>query len=192
MSAFTFTDEQELLTKFKAGDENAFQILYNAYKGLLYNHAYRKLQNREEVKDIIHEIFLSLWEKREQLTIQENLDAYLFRAVRYKIIDHISKKQSANKYADHFQAFLDSYTDNADHLVRTTILTSLIDQEIERLPPRMKQVFELSRKENLSHKEIAERLDITEQSVRSHVKNALSILRLKLGMFLVAALLLHS
>ncbi|MFA6152007.1 MAG: RNA polymerase sigma-70 factor [Chitinophagaceae bacterium] len=191
MSSLTALDEKDLLQRLSAGDETAFATLYNQYKGLLYIHAYRKLQNREEAKDIIQEIFVSIWEKRKSLEITTGLSAYLYQAVRFKVIDRIARKQTASAYMDHFQAFLDTYSAGTDHMARERILSSIIDKEIGQLPPKMRQVFELSRKQYLSHKEIAEQLNITEQSVRSHIKNALKILKPKLGIFILVALLLY-
>lgn len=175
--------DASLLIAMKSGNQQAFEILYNKYKTLLYIHAYKKLQDREQVKDLIHEIFLNIWEKRSTLVIQENFSNYLYHAVRYKVIDVIASKYTAEKYK-HFQSFLDNKTTPADYRVRERILTSIIDKEINGLPPRMREVFELSRVENLSHSQIAEKLGLTTQSVRSHIKNALRILRVKLNLYL--------
>jgi len=188
MIATDLTDEKKLLDRLSGGDEVAFGILYNQYKGLLYVHAYRKLNNREEVKDIIHSLFLGLWERRAELDIKENLSVYLYKAIRYRIIDVLARKKTAATYVDNFQSFINNYADNTDHLVRQKVLGSIIDKEIEQLPPKMRRVFEMSRKENLTHKEIADLLNISEQSVRSHVKNALQILRSKLGLYFILVL----
>lgn len=77
-----FDDDTALLLALKNGDHKAYETLYNKYKGLLYVHAYKKLKDREQVKDIIHEIFLSLWEKRSSLTITVKFSSYLYQAVR--------------------------------------------------------------------------------------------------------------
>lgn len=187
--------ESELLQKLVAGDEGAFRSLYDKYKGLLYIHAYRKLKNKEESRDIIQDIFLSIWERRERLNITESFSAYLYKAIRYKVIDRINKRNDATTYQAHFQAFLNTYlnasVDNADHLVREKILTSIIDKEISQLPPKMRHVFELSRKSDMSHKEIADQLNLSEQTVRTHVKHALQVLRTKLGLYLLLSILLH-
>jgi RNA polymerase sigma-70 factor (family 1) len=184
-------DDTSLLTALKAGNQHAFELLYHKYKGLLYVHAYKKLGDREQVKDLIHEIFLSLWEKRSTLTIQDNFSSYLYHAVRYKVIDVIDAKNTAEKFK-HFQSFLNQPSIPADYLVRERILQSIIEKEIESLPPRMRKVFELSRIENQTHSQIAEKLGLTTQSVRSHIKNALRILRIKLNVYLPFLLWLFS
>ncbi len=169
-----------LLQALKLGDENAFKTLYDKYKGPLYVHAYKKLGDREGVRDLIQEIFLNIWEKRSTLTVQKCFSAYLHQAVRYKVMDIISAKYAVAKY-QHFQSFLDSQTIPTDYLIRESMLTSIITKEVDSLPPRMREVFLLSRSQRLNHQQIAEKLGISIQSVRSHIKNALRILRVNLG-----------
>lgn len=174
--------DELLLQQLKAGDSLAFKKLYEKYNAVLYAHAFKKLGEREVVKDLIHEVFLSIWQKRETLNVTGSFSAYLHHAVRYKVIDQISSKYTVEKYRL-FQSFLDKQSTPADYLVRERIMTSIIDQEIDNLPPRMREIFLLSRIEHLSHGEIAEKLGISTQGVRSHIKNALRILRVKLTVF---------
>lgn len=181
MYTLPFDDEKNLLHKLQNGDRLAFEIIYHRYKGLLYVHASKHLKNQEEAKDIIHDIFFNLWQNRAALRIQENLTAYLYQAVRNRAINVQLKSSKADEYQNSFQQFLTHFHVETDHLVREKMLLEHIEQEVASLPERMRTVFELSRKEGLSHKEIAEQLNISEQSVRSHVKGALKILRLRLG-----------
>lgn len=185
MSALPFNDEKNLLHKLQNGDRLAFEIIYHRYKGLLYVHASKHLNDQEEAKDIIHDIFSNLWQNRTTLHIQENLTAYLYQAVRNRVINQQLKSHRADEYINSLQEFISHVQADTDHRVREKMLMELIEQEIASLPPKMRIVFELSRKEGLSHKEIAEQLHITEQSVRSHVKGALKILRLRLGLILI-------
>lgn len=178
----TLQNDVLLLNELKQGDQLAFKTLYEKYNASMYLHAYKKLGDKEIVKDLVHEVFLSLWEKRSTLAVHGSLSTYLHHAVRYKVIDIIAAKYTTDKYR-HFQSYLDQQTTPSDYLVRERIMTSIIDQEIENLPPRMREVFQLSRAEHLSHHQIAEKLGISTQSVRSHIKNALRILRVKLSIF---------
>lgn len=159
----------------------AFGILYNKYNGLLYLHAYNRLRDREAAKDMIQDLFTALWAKRDTLTINEGVSSYLYKSIRNRVIDYVAKQNISSKYIKSFGAYLESPQGTTDHLVREKQLTSLIEQEIARLPPQLKLVFELSRKENLSHKEIAEQLNLSDQTVRSYIKDALRILRVRLG-----------
>lgn len=174
--------DNELAELLRSGDRAAFTEIYNRYKWLLHTHAYKWMQDREEAKDIIHELFAALWTKRESLSFPDNLSAYLYTAVRNRIFNVISHQKVASQYLNSLQAFIDEDQAAADHLVREKQMTLLIEKEIAALPAKMRAVFELSRKEQLSHKEIAEQLAISEQTVRKHVQHALKILRVKLGL----------
>jgi len=176
--------DNDLLSLVREGDHAAFTAIYHRYKRLLYKHAYQRLRNEPEVDDIIHELFTSLWEKRETLAPQINLAGYLYTAVRNRIMDFLARQNVQSGYIGSLQAFMEKTESATDHLLRENQLTALIEKEIAALPPKMREVFELSRKAHLSHKEIAEHLGISEKTVKSQVNNALKILRVKLG-FLV-------
>jgi RNA polymerase sigma-70 factor (family 1) len=174
--------DAELTGLLKLSDENAFKEIYERYNSLLYIHAFKKLPNREEAKDVIQEVFSMIWDRREAFEVKTNLAGYLYTCVHHKILDHFIHLKTANKYIDSLQHFLDENRYTTDHLVREKQLSEIIEHEIAALPPKMRVVFELSRKDHLSHKEIAEQLGISEETVKSQIKNALKILRIKLGL----------
>src|SRR3546814_11491071 len=99
------------------------------------------------------------------------------------IIDIISKQKSSSAYIRSFGNYLHQSHDTPDYLVREKELAAMIEREISLLSPQLKTVFELSRNEHLSHREIAEKLGLTEQTVRGYIKNALTTLKLKFGAF---------
>ncbi|WP_316817396.1 RNA polymerase sigma-70 factor [Pedobacter nyackensis] len=175
-----FTD-QELTVLLKNGNHSAFTEIYHRYKRLLYTHAYQRLRNEQEVDDIIHELFTTLWLKRDTLVFKTNLSGYLYTAIRNRILDYVAHQKIESAYISSFASFLKKSEDFTDFLLREKQLEALIDKEIAALPPKMREVFELSRKENLSHEEIASRLGITKKTVKSQVNNALKTLRSKLS-----------
>jgi RNA polymerase sigma-70 factor (family 1) len=177
----SFTDG-ELTSLLLSGDENAFNQIFKRYNGLLYSHAYHKLRNREEAKDVVQDVFALLWSKRQEIHFKSNLVGYLYTAVRNKIFDFISHQTVETKYLDSLQSFLDNGTAITDHMIREKQIAAIIEQEIAALPPRMRLVFELSRKQHKSHQEIAEELGISQQTVTDQIKKALKILRSKLSM----------
>ncbi|QEK51062.1 RNA polymerase sigma-70 factor [Pedobacter aquae] len=190
MTEHKILSDYELVGLLKLNNQKAFAELYDRYKGLLYVHATRHLKDQEDAKDIIHDIFSNLWQNRASLNIQENLAAYLYQSVRNRIINFQLKNKRADEYANSFQSFLNNFHQaDTDHLIREKMLVELIEYEIASLPVKMRTVFEMSRKEGLSHKQISEKLNITEQSVRSHVKGALKILRFRIGFVLLTALI---
>ena len=182
-------DEHTLLQRMRAGDSEAFEAIYLRYSGVLYSHAAKQLKSQDGAKDIVHDIFMNLWNNRADLHISGALASYLFQSVRNRVINLKLKDHRYQEYVSSFSTFLVNFQSGTDYLVREKILTELIETEIASLPTKMKQVFELSRKEGLSHKEIALYLQITEQSVRSHIKGALRILRLRLGVVILSILL---
>jgi len=189
MTARTPLSDNELVDLLKTGDQYAYTEIYNRYKGVLYQHAYKRLPNQGEVDDIIHELFTTLWTKRETIVFKTNLSGYLYTAVRNRILDYISHQQVESAYFANLQQFIDHGAGVTDHRVRSNMLRDLIEKEISSLPAKMREVFELSRKSEFSHQEIADKLDISEKTVKNQIHNALKILRVRLGVFIYLCLL---
>lgn len=181
MSSYSAMSDAELALLLKEGNAFAYTEIYNRYKGLLYLFAYKRLGDREEARDLIHELFLSVWTKCNDINITSTLAAYLYTAVRNRILDLLSHRDVCLRYIENFQEYADSGHSSTDYLVRHNELLALIEQEIAALPPKMRQVFELSRKTDYSRKEIADELGLSEQTVKSHMHHALKILKVKLG-----------
>lgn len=173
--------DAELFTLLCNGDHKAYTEIYDRYSGILYVHAYKRIRNREEARDLIHELFTVLWSKRDQIVLKTELSAYLYRAVRNRIIDLVNHNKLQRSYVSSFEGFLNNGTNITDHAIREKELALLIEKEINALPEKMKQVFNLSRNEFRTHKEISEALDISEFTVRKQINNALKVLRPKLG-----------
>jgi RNA polymerase sigma-70 factor (family 1) len=167
------------------GDHKAYTQLYNRYFRLLYGYTYRKLQREDQSKDIIQEFFTELWAKREQLTPNENVGGYFFTAVNNRILNFFLREDVKSRYVQSFMQSLPGEGIATDHLVREKQLMALIEIEIQALPEKMRRIFELSRKEHLTHKEIAERLSISEKTVDRQISNAINRLRSKLEILLI-------
>jgi RNA polymerase sigma-70 factor (ECF subfamily) len=110
--------------------------------------------------------------------------------VHYKILDHFARQRTVAKYINALQGYINQNPDKADSLIREKQLSEIIESEIALLPPKMRVVFELSRKKHLTHRQIAEELGISEETVKSQIKNALKILRVRLGLISFLMLLL--
>jgi RNA polymerase sigma-70 factor (ECF subfamily) len=190
MHAYQSFTDQTLLTLLRQGDKDAYTVIYDRYKNLLYNHAYKKLGDPEEVKDVLQELFTNLWNKRVDIPVAMNLSGYLYAGIRNRILNLLSHKEVENKYLTSIQQYTQEGDYSTDLVIREKEMADLIQKEIDQLPPKMREVFLLSRKENLSHHEIAEQLSISEQTVAKQVTNALRILRVRLGSFFLLLLLL--
>ena len=183
-----YTDSQ-LASLLKKGDRDAFTAIYERFFGVLYIHAFNRLKDKDEAKDTIQDLFIKLWNKRDSVDFT-NLSNYLYTAVRNAVMNVVSHKAVKSKYISALPQSIVIADCITDHRLRERQLADIINKKIELLPPKMREVFQLSRFHNLSHKEIAEQLGISEQSVRSHVKNALKILRIRLGLILYLVLLI--
>jgi len=181
MPRYQSLSDAELFSLLCKDDHAAYTEIYDRYSGLLYIHAYKRMRNREEARDLIHELFTVLWSKRGQIILRTELSAYLYRAVRNRIIDLVNHNKLQSSYISSFEGFFNNGTNITDHAIRQKELSLLIEKEVDLLPEKMKQVFNLSRNECRSHKEISETLDISELTVRKQINNALKILRPKLS-----------
>ncbi|MGX5819448.1 RNA polymerase sigma factor [Chitinophaga lutea] len=190
MSNWSTLSDMELVALLKEGDQRAYTEIYHRYKKLLYVFALKRLDDADECKDILHELFLAIWARRAELHITGSLSSYLYTAVRNRIIDLMAHREVSDQYMQSFQHYLDKGVSNTDHLVRHKELLALIENEVAALPPRMRQVFELSRKTNYSRREIAEQLGLSEETVKSHLHHALRLLRGKLGFTMLSLLIL--
>lgn len=168
------------MTFISEDDDQAFAEIYQRYKGVLFLHAYRILGSEEEAKDVLQELFTTLWTKRNTIILKTSLSSYLYGAVRNRVFDIIAHKKVEEKYISSLATFIEQGECVTDQQLRERELAELIEKEIAMLPAKMREVFELSRKKNLSYKEIASELHISDKTVKKQVNNALHILREKL------------
>jgi RNA polymerase sigma-70 factor (ECF subfamily) len=190
MATYSDYSDQELAVLLKGGDRFAFAEIFERYNDLLYAHAYNKLRYKEEARDIVQDVFVKLWNRHERFELTGNLSGYLYTMTRNGIFSLLAHKNIVSNYADSFNRFAQTAEAVTDHRIREQQLAKIIEAEIAALPPRMREVFELSRKENLSNKQIAERLGISELTVAHQIKKALKQLRIRIGLILLLTYLL--
>ncbi|QEM10420.1 RNA polymerase sigma factor [Mucilaginibacter rubeus] len=191
MEHYSKLTDEKLILLLKGSDHKAYAQIYDRYKFILHAHAINKLRDREEARDIIQEVFTYLWAKREQIEFTGSLSGYLYGAVRNAILNKMSRNRVHEKYHDAMKAFALHEQVVTDHRVRENLLRESIEREIAMLPPKMKAIFIMSRKEYLSHREIAWKLEISEQTVSKQITNALKILKVKLGIVVYLLVFLH-
>jgi len=181
MSAYSTRTDQELVSLLRDGNHAAYAEIYDRYWGILYRYTRKILQSDDEAEDIVQDIFVMVWNKSDALELKISLSAFLYASTRNRILKYFEKSKVRKNYIDSLQAFLDEGSCETDFLVRSNELAARIEQELSLLPPKMREVFELSRKSGLSHKEIAEQLNISEGTVKKQVSNAVKILKVKFG-----------
>jgi len=184
MIVYTNLSDQELAALLKTGDQLAYTEIFERYNSVLLRHAFRLLSNDDEAYDVVQDVFLQLWQKRAGLEFKVSLSAYLFTAIKNRIFKLFAHQKVVMRYVDSISAFMVEGYNLVEDEVRQKELAVLIDKEIALLPPKMREVFLLNKKEELSYKEIAERLNITDQTAKQQVYKALKILKPKLDSFL--------
>ncbi|CAG5072711.1 ECF RNA polymerase sigma factor SigW [Dyadobacter sp. CECT 9623] len=185
MASYYLSSDLELAELIANDDDQAFAEIYRRYKGVLFLHAHRMLGDQEEAKDILQELFTTLWLNRKEIKPHTSFSSYLYKALRNRIFDVISHKKVEQKYISSLAAFIEQGECITDQQIREKELTVLIEQEVSLLPPKMREVFEMSRNTDLSYKEIAQELHISDKTVKKQVSNALHILRQKLDLAFV-------
>jgi RNA polymerase sigma-70 factor (family 1) len=173
--------DNELLAQFKKGQRSAYEDIYHRYWALLFCHARKRVQNDEDAKDLVQDVFSAFWLDGPGLELQTTLSAYLYSLVRYKVFNLIDRKKVRSNYLSSLEDFIKKNEYSGEYRVREKQMEELIEKEIASLPPKMQEVFKLSRKANLRYRDIAEKLNISDDTVKKQMSNALKILRSRLG-----------
>lgn len=186
-------DEKELFHLLCKGDKAAFDQIYSMYWQRLFVYVVKVIRDREAAEDIVQEIFVSLWLRREEIAEQSSLSGYLFTAARFKGISYVQAQLKKGKHEESLITHFNSRQDTLNEFIEAKELHTIIDDEIEKLPAKMRDVFVLSRREQLSHKEISEKLQISDKTVKKQINNALKHFRLVLNQdaVLSASLIFH-
>ncbi|MGB1039537.1 MAG: RNA polymerase sigma-70 factor [Flavobacteriales bacterium] len=175
-------DQSNILEGLKLKDEKSFELLFKTHYESLVRFVYKYLNDIEESEEIVQDTFYTLWEKSETITIQSSIKSYLFQAARNKSLNSIKHRNVKQKYAD---AVLNSDSEFSEEgSMEMEELQDKINEALEMLPPKCRQVFELSRFEEKKYREIAEELNISIKTVENHMGKALGLLRTSLKEYL--------
>lgn len=179
-----------LVQLLKGGDEHAFSSFYDALWEPLFSFVVRAVKDTDDAMDIVQETFISIWQQRNALESVQSVRSYVFSIARYKALRYIRLNIQKRDYLTSLWQFFDMYTESPEELLTADELQHAIDKQVAKLPPKMREVFLLSRDEHLSYKEIAARLNISDKTVKKQINNSLKMLRLKLDKGHLSSLLL--
>lgn len=177
----SITHDTMVTQLLRQGDEKAFSLLYDTLWESLFSYVMRILHDREDTMDIVQETFIDLWQQRNTLANVNSIRSYIFSIARYKALRYIRLNIEKRDYLASLIEFFDEYEKSVESQLFTQELQRIIDAEVANLPQKMREVFVLSREKNLSYKEIAEQLNISDKTVKKQISNSLKILRLKLN-----------
>lgn len=168
-----------LLCRISNGDEKAFNQLFALYRNRLYAYLLKVTKSKETAEEATLDIFLKIWNARHVLGEINNFETFIFRVVHNKAIDYLriarrSRLQQQEIWLD-MEARL--CTAHADENLLKTETEAAIRKAVSRLSPQRQEVFRLSREEFLSYDEIAERMNLSRNTIRNHLSSALSFIR---------------
>ncbi|MBX3255118.1 MAG: RNA polymerase sigma-70 factor [Chitinophagaceae bacterium] len=178
MPTTVLLNEKELLLRVANGDQEAYKKLFTAYWDQIFSTALLFTKSREIAQDLTQDIFARIWIKKEKLNEVENFEAFLFITSRNLIVDKLRKKV----FTVENEAYLHKHFEEEDRLaphfqVECKEMEAIIHQGINVLPERQRVAFYLSRFKGLKHKEIAAKMGISQESVKSHIVRAVGNLR---------------
>ncbi|WP_294139420.1 RNA polymerase sigma-70 factor [uncultured Sanguibacteroides sp.] len=183
-----YSDDSELQDLLKQGKVSAFVHIYTMYYSSLLDYAYRLLHDMEAAQDVVQQVYYKIWEGREVLSITFSVKTYLFKSVYYRSLNTLAHKRNIQKY-EREQSEEVYYSTiiqlpEAELKLQQTDIDAAIKEAIATLPEKCREVFILSKLNGLKNREIAEKLAISEKTVKRHISIALSRLREKLDYLL--------
>lgn len=179
------TTELEVLDNLRQGDKNAFDALFRRFYGPLCRYAANLTGgDMDEAEDLVQQTFVKLWEQRATIEVRHSVKAYLYKAVHNRALNRLRANRTREKY--HHQTAM---TEEAiQPQSPEPAFQKSLQQALEALPPQCRQVFELSRFEELKYREIADLMQISIKTVETQMGKALRLMRLHLAEFLTLCL----
>lgn len=183
MATSSAYDEAILTKLLREGDEVAFSRIYAHHWPSLWQFTIRHLRDGDEAKDVLQEVFMALWQNRHTFEIHTSLTAYLRRATLNRVLKRADREKVISLYRERLAAAMEGGHDAIAEQVAKQELETRLAHGLASMPPKMREVFEASRLEGLTHEEIAGKLGISKETVKSQIKNALKVLRKVLNSF---------
>ena len=176
-SVETLADERSLVLRLIDGDEDAFCELYAAYKERLLYFAMRFLKSKEYAEDIFQDTFAVIWQGRRFIDPDASFSAYVHTIVRNRILNQLRTFEQQERLREHLLSQAVDYSNDTKQEILFNDLRRLIAQALQLLTPRQREIFLMSREKEMSHKEIADALGISVNTVQEHISSSLRILR---------------
>jgi len=177
-------EESKLLVALSTGDFNAFNILYERHHRALYFFALQLSKNPHEAEELVQSAFVTIWETRRSVDPSKSFSAYLFSIARNRFYDMLRKQATESCYADYILQQNNLIADDLEKQLEDKEINEIIDKLLQQIPKRRLEIFKLKHNENLSYKQIAGKLQISENTVDVQIRNVLNFLRRELPKYL--------
>ncbi|HWK07432.1 MAG TPA: RNA polymerase sigma-70 factor [Puia sp.] len=177
MNDIPLYNEKELLLLASGGDRIAFTRLYAQYLDHLYKYIFLFTKSPETSEEIIQEVFISIWEHRERLAQVNSFQSYLFRAARNKAVDYTRRRQVEERVLAGYLSEKKETPETPGEAFDYKAYYHLVQEAIDKLPPRRQMIFRMNTEKGLSHDEIARELDISKSAVKNQLYEAYDFVR---------------
>lgn len=164
--------EKELVLLLKNGDNTAFGQLYHHYRVRLYHNIFKMIKSDEDVEELLQELFVKIWLNRHQLDPERSFKAYLFKVSENLVYDFFRKAALHKKLQDHLTLTASGGGNNIERYIYFKESALLVDQAIENLPPRRKEIYKLCKIEGKSYEEVSRSLGISVSTINEHIVKA--------------------
>lgn len=189
---------EEILSDLKKGDLTAYTLVFNDYFPRLYQFALTYVLDEAEAKNIVQDIFIKLWENRSNLRENTSVLSFLLTITKNKCLDYLKHQQIENKFKEQAVVYQNEMELNYYALMRLEIdmldykeILQIVEKTLNLLPPQCQQVFRMSRYENLTNAEIANKLGIGQKAVEANITRALKVFRKELKDYITILILLN-
>jgi RNA polymerase sigma-70 factor (family 1) len=170
-------DEKELLRRVSRGEEAAFTALFDAYKDKIYSIALRMTGTVSVAEEVVQDVFLKIWLKRDGLTAVEHFRAYLFTATRNEIFNMLKRLARRRQLTGELLDIMPGETSDTDALLMDKEYQAVLREAIAQLPQQQKRVYQLMKEQGLKREEVAEQLQLSPQTVKVHLAQAMRSVR---------------
>ena len=169
-------DDDVMLDKIREGDKQTYRLLFENYYKVLILYATSLTKNEPKAEDLVQNVFVNLWTKRDTLEIRSSIKSYLYKSVYNLFINDYRKELRNDNVLDkiHYEVLQQSIEEE-EHSIKSKL--DWVNKEINALPPKSKEIFVMNKRRGLTYKEISKILDISENTVESHISRALKRIR---------------
>ncbi|MBL7967072.1 MAG: RNA polymerase sigma-70 factor [Prolixibacteraceae bacterium] len=181
MKNATSHNEQQLISLLRGGSQDAFEQLFDSYSQKLYRFSYSYLKAEAEAEEIVQDVFLKLWENRDKLRNETSFQSYLFTIAFNAIRKHFNKKTRDERFRANLLELLSEENPSLENHSDFETLVARLDQLIEAMPSRRKEIFLKRKKEGKSISEIALDMDISPKTVENQITEAMNYLKKEFG-----------
>lgn len=187
----TLYNEQQILQQVAAGDEKAFQALFHEYRGRLFYYISRFIKSEQVAEELVLDVFMKIWLGKELISEIQHFDSFLFRIAHNKSIDFLRSAANDSRLKELLWEEIQLHAaERPDMQMQVREFESKLRTAIALLPPQSKKVYTLSREQDLTHDQIAERLQISKATVNNHIVMARRFIRTYLSREMDLAILI--